>query len=260
MNKAKVLLLDIETMPMMSYIWQLHEEQMGTSMLKTDWCILSWSAKWLDKSEIMYSDQRNAKNIEDEKKILEKLWHLMDEADVVIGHNSKRFDVKRINARFIKHGMQPPSPFRQVDTLSVAKKHFAFTSNKLEYLAKFLGCKLKKLTKRKYPGFELWKECLANNKDAWKEMQQYNKQDVLVLEEVYRKLAPWDNTINFAVFNNGEHVCSCGSKELISKGHAINNSGIFKRYKCKSCGKSFQEKTNELSPEARKNMKKGISR
>lgn len=258
--KPKILLVDIETMPMLSYIWNLFDEQSGTSMLQTDWCILSYSAKWLGDNKVTYADQRKAKNIEDEKKILQKLWKLMDEADIVVGHNSKKFDVKRINARFIKHGMKPPAPFRQVDTLQIAKKHFAFTSNKLEYLAHFLGCKQKKLTKRKYPGFELWKECLANNQEAWKEMEQYNKQDVYVLEEVYKKLAPWDNTINFSIFNNGEHICSCGSKELINKGITTNNSGIFKRYKCKECGKPFQEKINKLPAEVRKTLKKGISR
>lgn len=257
---AKVLFVDIETKPMLSFIWSLFEEQGGTAMLEADTSILSWSAKWLGDKEVMYADQRNAKDIEDEKKILEKLWQLMDEADIIIGHNSKRFDIKRINARFIKHGMQPPSPFRQIDTLQIAKKHFAFTSNKLEYLAKYLGCKQKKLTKRKYAGFELWRECLSGNKDAWKEMELYNKQDVLVLEEVYNRLIPWDNSINFSVFNKGEHVCSCGSTQLLNKGTTINNSGIYKRYKCKKCGKCYQDKVNELTPEERKNIKKGISR
>jgi len=253
---AKVLFLDIETMPMLSYIWRLFDEQGGTAMLHTDSCILSWSAKWLGEKEIHYADQRNAKDIENEKKILEPLWKLLDEADIVIGHNSKRFDIKRINARFIKHKMNPPSPYRQIDTLQEAKKHFAFTSNKLEYLAKYLECDTKKLTDRKYPGFELWRQCLAGNKDAWKEMEKYNKQDVIVLEQVYSRLDPWVNVINWNVFEEGEkHICSCGCKQFRDKGYHYLNSGKYKRWHCVDCNKAYKEKINLLTKEKRKSMR-----
>lgn len=259
--KPKILLLDIETKPMESFFWRLYDEQGGMAMLKADWCILAWSAKWLDDKEIMYSDQSKAKDIEDEKKILEKLWKLLDEADVVIGHNAKKFDIKRINTRLKKHKFKPPSPYRVIDTLVEARKHFAFSSNKLEDLANFLGCKAKKLVKRKFPGFSLWRECLLGNKEAWKEMELYNKQDVIVLEEVYKELDPWINVINFNVFNEGEdHVCSCGSKDLKKNGTDKTNSGVFQRWKCTNCGKPYREKLNLLSPEKRKSMKVGVKR
>ena len=86
------------------------------------------------------------------------MWKLLDEADIVIGQNSKAFDIKKLNARFIIHGMQPPSSYRQIDTKILAKKHFNFTSNKLEYLSDKLNVKYKKQTKRKFSGFEMWKE------------------------------------------------------------------------------------------------------
>jgi uncharacterized protein YprB with RNaseH-like and TPR domain len=251
-----MLLLDIETRPMLSYIWKLFDEQKGLSMLHTDSCILSWSAKWHGEKKIMYADQRKAKDVENEKEILKELWELMDSADVIIGHNSKKFDIKRLNARFIKHGLGRPSKYRQIDTLVECKKHFALTSNSLAYVAEYLDCKFQKLKHKKFPGFELWKECLAGNKAAWNEMELYNKQDVLTLEAVYDKLSPWIDTINFAVFNKGEHICSCGSKELIKKGLAATNSGLFQRYKCKSCGKPYQDKVNELTPEERKKLKR----
>lgn len=261
----KILLVDIETAPLLAYCWGLFDQNVGLNQIHTDWHLLSWAAKWHDpegkkKYPTMYMDQRNAKDLENEKVILEGIWKLLDEADIVVGHNSKRFDVKKLNARFIAHGMKPPSPYRQIDTLTIAKKHFAMTSNKLEYLAEKLGCKLKKMKTKKFIGFELWKECLAKNKEAFKEMELYNKRDVHVLEEVYNKLIPWDNSINFAVYNNGDHVCSCGSAHLIKKGITATNTGIFQRYKCKKCGKAFQDKINELSLEQRKAMKKVTAR
>lgn len=264
-TSPKILMVDIETAPMLGYIWGLFDQNIGLNQIHTDWHVLSWAAKWYDPSgkvsyPMMYMDQRNAKDLENEKVILEGIWKLLDEADIVVGHNSKRFDVKKLNARFIVHKMQPPSPFRQLDTLTIAKKHFAMTSNKLEYLADKLGCKLKKMKTKKFPGFELWKQCLAKNKEAFKEMELYNKRDVEVLEEVYEKLIPWDSSINFSVYNGGEHVCSCGSTSLRNKGVTVTNTGIFQRFKCKKCGKHFQDKINELSPEQRKAMKKVSSR
>lgn len=262
----KILLLDIETKPMLSYIWRLFDEQGGIAMLKEDWSILSWAAKWYDpqnkiKYPLMYMDQSKAKDIENEKKILEGMWKLLDEADIVIGHNSDKFDLKKLNARFAIHGMQPPSSYRKIDTLKIARKHFAFSSNKLEYLAEVLGCKLKKLTKRVFSGFDLWRECLARNQKAWAEMQVYNKQDVLVLEEVYKKLIPWDSSINFSVYHDGEeHVCSCGNTSFLKRGLARTNNGVYQRYRCNQCGKESRGKENLLSPEKRKSLKTGTNR
>lgn len=259
--EPRILLIDIETAPLLSYTWDIWDQNIGLNQIKNDTCILSWSAKWLGEDDIMYADQRDAEDIEDDADMLMGLWDLLDEADVVVGHNSKKFDVKRINARFIKHGFEPPSPYRQIDTLTECKKNFHFTSNKLEYVAKFLGCKEKKMTARKFSGFELWKNCLAGVKAAWKEMELYNKQDVIVLEELYRKLDPWINVINFNVFNPDEtHVCSCGSTKLKKNGTDKTNSGVFQRYKCTDCGKPYREKVNMLTPEKRKSMKVGVKR
>lgn len=55
-----------------------------------------------------------------------------------------------------------------------------------------LCARFKKSAHKKFPGFELWKQCLARNKEAFKEMEQYNKMDVLSLEELYTKISPWD--------------------------------------------------------------------
>ena len=98
--------------------------------------------------------------------------------------------------------MQPPSNFKQIDTLKLARKHFALTSNKLAYMTDKLCTKYKKLTHHKFEGFELWKECLDGNLKAWKEMEKYNKHDVLALEELYTKLIPWDSSVNFTLYGD----------------------------------------------------------
>lgn len=263
-NKGpRVLLADIETAPVLAYVWSLWDENVGLNQIKSDWYILSWSAKWLGDppSKTMYQDLRHNKNLENDKPLLEKIWKLLDEADIVVTQNGRRFDIKKLNARFVINKMQPPSSFKQIDTLEIAKKHFGFTSNKLEYMSDTLCVKYKKKTKRKFAGFELWKECLSGNKKAWKEMELYNKYDVLALEELYTKLIPWDNSINFNLWtDSSEIICKCGSKDFVSNGFGYTASGKFQRFRCKKCGSETRSRENLLSKEKRKSLRIGTVR
>lgn len=233
----KILILDIETSPIVSYTWGIYDQNVAPNMIKQDSFIMSWAAKWLDSKRLFQADQRAAKDITNDKAILLELWDLMDEADIILGQNSQAFDVKRINARFIEHGMKPPSPYQQIDTLKLAKKNFAFTSNKLEHLSKRLNPEdMKKSEHSKFPGFKLWTECLAGNKAAWREMAKYNLQDVLATEALFKRLAPWGTPVNFGAFFDGELTCQCGSTEFHKDGYRYTASGCYQSYECKRCG------------------------
>jgi uncharacterized protein YprB with RNaseH-like and TPR domain len=246
MNKPKILFYDIETAPILGHVWGLWQNDVGLNQIESDWYILSFAAKWAGKKEVIYHDQSKVKNIEDDSKLLKKLWKLLNEADIVVGHNSNSFDNKKVNARFALMGMKPPSSYRTIDTKLVAKRHFKFTSNKLAYLTDKLCTKYKKLNHAKFSGFSLWKECLAGNKKAWAEMEKYNKYDVLSLEELYEKLIPWDKSINFSVYNDGSSVCSCGSTHFQKNGYYYTKTGKFQRHRCVDCGSEFKEGKNML--------------
>lgn len=260
-NGPKVLVFDIETAPIVGYTWGIYDQSLGLNQIKSDWHVLSWAAKWLGDSKIMYEDQRDAKPIENDKKILKKIWELLDEADVVITQNGKDFDVKKLNARFIIHGFEPPSSFKHIDTLKIAKKYFGFTSNKLEYLAKMLNTQTKKLTKREFDGFELWIQCLKGNIKAWNEMEKYNKHDVLALEEVYRRLMAWDNTINFSIYHDSvNEVCRCGSTSFLKRGFYYTSKGKFQRYRCNKCGAETRSTQNLFSKDKIKSLRVGTDK
>jgi DNA polymerase elongation subunit (family B) len=238
--KIKMLYLDIETAPIVGYVWGLWKNDLGLNQIVEDWSILSFAAKWADSDTVIYHDQRNTKNVRDDKEILKKIWKLLDEADVVVGQNSKQFDIKKINARFIKHGFLPPSSYTQLDTLQIAKRKFNFTSNKLAYLTDMLCTKYKKLDHSEFSGFELWKQCLAGNINAWKSMEKYNKYDVLSLQELHEKLAAWDSSFNPNLYHNShETICQCGNKEFKPSGHHYSAAGKYQKYQCTKCG--FEE-------------------
>ncbi len=262
-KSARILLVDVETAPILGFVWGLWDNNVALNQIKSDWHLLSWSAKWLGDSpkKIMYQDQRNSKNIEDDSGILKGIWKLLDEADVVIGQNSKAFDIKKLNARFVLNGMQPPSSFKQIDTMLLAKKHFAFTSNRLEYMTGKLCKKYKKLKVKKFQGFELWSECLKGNVKAWNEMKRYNIYDVLSLEELYTKLIPWDNSVNFNLYTDEAITkCSCGSSNFRNKGYIYTATGKFARYKCKDCGSEIRSKTNMFDSVKKRSLKIGVTR
>lgn len=258
MNKPKILLVDIETAPILGYVWGLWDQNVGLNQIHTDWHLLSWSAKWLDSKDILYMDSRNEKNIENDSKLLKGIWKLLNDADIVITQNGKKFDIKKLNTRFILNGFEPPSSFKQIDTLTLAKKHFSFTSNKLAYMTDKLCVKYKKLDHKKFAGFELWKECLAGNLSAWKEMELYNKYDVLALEELYHKMAPWDSSIDFNVYEDGiVNTCKCGNSTFRKEGFVFSVSGKYQRYRCKKCGSQTRSKQNLLTLEKRKSLRPG---
>lgn len=253
-RKARVLVLDIETSPMRGYIYGLFDQNISHKHIDKDWFIMSWSAKFLDEDEIFYSDTRNEENPENDKNICQELRDLIASADVILGHNSDAFDLKKINARLIKHEIKPIAEMQTIDTLKIARRFFKFSSNKLDYIANYLGVG-GKLHSQKFHGLDLSIAILNKNPEAFIDLEIYNKQDVAITEAVFKKLVTFDHRINLQIYTQS-HVCICGSDEFTKDGLRYTISGAFQRYKCKACGKYFKSKENLIPSEVRKNLMK----
>lgn len=235
MREPKILCFDIETSPILAYVWDLKDQTVSLGQIKEDWQIIAWAAKWLGepKSKIRYEDQRRNKELND-RALLTHIWKLLNEADIVITQNGKNFDSKKLNARFMLHGMPPPSPYQHLDTYQIVKKVARFTSHKLEYLTDKLNIRYKKLSHKEFPGFSLWAECLKGNQKAWKAMERYNKHDVLSTEELYLNIQGWTDKSAPAAHLLG---CKrCGGCDLQERGFHLNKKGRFQRYQCQGCG------------------------
>ena len=261
----KVLFFDIETSALMSEHFGLFKQNIGLKQIARDWSVLSWAAKWMHEDEVMYRDIRDqfdgsADSIlsqPDDSEMLKEIWELLDEADILVGQNHVRFDNKKLNARFIQNNMKPYSPVKNIDTLLIAKKHFGFTSNKLAYMTDKLCTKYKKLDHGKFAGMDLWLECVRGNPEAWDEMEEYNKYDVLSLEELTMKLAPWSNTMpNLDLYHNtGDNLCFCGNDEWEHGGYAYTGLSKFLVHKCTECGHHKRDRINLHSKEKMKNLR-----
>jgi hypothetical protein len=233
-EKLKVLLFDIETTPNIGYTWGKYETNV-IEFIKERY-MLCFAAKWLDgkKTEIysLPDFKSYKKDKTDDKELVKKLWELMDEADVVVAHNGDKFDIKVMNARFAVNNLSPPSPYKTVDTLKVARRKFAFNSNKLNDLGKVLGVGNKVPT----GGFALWTGCMEGKIAAWKKMKQYNKVDVTLLEKIYKKLRPWMPQHPNVGINKGRHACNhCGSIKTQNRGYSYAKVHKYQRYQCQAC-------------------------
>lgn len=167
-----------------------------------------------------------------DKEVMKGLWKLLDEADVVVAHNGIKFDRKKVNTRFIYHGMKPPSPYRMVDTLTQSRSNFSFTSNRLNDLGQFLGLGKKLQT----GGFDLWKGCLNADMKSWRKMVRYCKQDVRLLERVYLKLLPYMKGHPNISVDRPACCPKCGSSKIILRGFAYTNTQTYQKFFCKGCG------------------------
>jgi hypothetical protein len=246
LKKPKLLFIDIETAPLRGYMWRLWKQDIPTKALISDWFILSWSCKWYGDDSMM-SQRLNKQEVlhEDDKRIVETLWFLLNQADIVCAHNGKRFDIPKIRSRFLVNGLGPTRPYLQIDTLEVAKKEFNFSSNRLDYLAQVMGLERKMET-----GLDLWIRCMEGDDDALKNLEIYNRQDVLVLEEVYLKLRPFIKTHpNYNLWSDTiDPVCPhCGSSNMMHEnGHYYTQTAQYDLHKCMDCGAISREKKTSL--------------
>lgn len=249
-KKARILAYDIETSPLICYTWQTYQ----TDVIEVieDYQILTVAWQWVGEKKVHVIGQDDFKGykpgVNDDTNVVKKIHELMCEADAVLGHNSRSFDDKKSQARMMIRGLDPPTPYRQIDTKVIAKRVGAFTSNRLKSLAKDLN-----VSQKGDPGgFETWKGCLAGDKKAWKRMKKYNKQDIPPLVDLYLKFRPWDKqAIPLNVINGNFEACpKCGENKgfTLNYKYRHNKTGsVYQYLKCKACLGSVQKRVPEDS-------------
>ncbi len=87
-------------------------------------------------------------------------------------------------------------------------------------------------------------------------MIQYNKQDILLLEKIYKRFLPWiTNHPNYGLYQGKQFACpNCGSKNLMRRGFAYTKVNIYQRWICRKCGAHSQSRKCErdiIKPEVK---------
>jgi hypothetical protein len=245
--EPKILVFDIETAPIEAYVWGLYDQNIGLNQIKADWYILCFAYKWLggESKFLGLCDYEGYKSSNDnERNLVEDLYCLLNEANVVVAHNAVRFDVKKVNSRILYYGLPKPHPYKVVDTLKIARSNFALTSNKLDYITKFLGGE----GKLENEGMGLWIGCMGGDKDAWEQMKAYNLRDIDELESIYLALRGWDKSHpNLAHYYDDDltRCTSCGSEKIEPLGEFVpTNTQTYPGYRCLECGQIMRGRKN----------------
>jgi len=256
MNGPRIKTLDIETSPIVAYVWSLWKVNVGLNQIVKEWSILSYCVKDLGKKKVRYVDTSNKADPRDDYDLLVALHAELSDCDIVIAQNGKAFDLKKINARFIEAGLPPVPPLKVIDTMLVAKDVAKFTSNKLEWLSKHLT-DTPKYAHSEFPGMELWTGCLKGNPKAWRVMKKYNCIDVPATEELYLKLRPYmiGHPNVAAYYEDDKMRCPrCAGTSLTPVGRALTQTGEYTRYRCGTCGGFARSRYTENSKAKRKSL------
>jgi DNA-binding CsgD family transcriptional regulator len=257
-KSARILLLDIETSPLEVYTWDIWKQTIYPKFIIKQSAILSWAAKWLFEPRVMSQcvTGADARDREDHS-ILPDVWDLLNEANIVIAHNGNRFDVRRLNSRFISAGLPPPMSYRVIDTLRVAKNRFNVPSYSLDDLNKWLG-----LTPKDETTFDLWKDCVNGDDLAVQEMRAYNETDVLILEELYLKIRPWiKGHPNVGLYiDTDKTVCTnCGNSNLEWSGFYYTPAGKYEAFRCNTCGAVGRSRKSDLTKEEKARLIQSVA-
>ena len=242
----KTLLLDIETAPHKVYCWGLFDQNIGLTQIVEPGYTLCWAAKWLGSKEMTFLKHTD-------KRMLPVMQQLLEDADAVVHYNGTRFDMPTLNGEFIINGLARPSPYKQIDLLRTARRQFRLASNKLDYVATHLGLR----NKEAHKGMALWTECMAGDAKAWRQMEKYNRRDVTLLEEVYKKLLPWiDGHPNQNMYGKLLHpgCTKCGSPKLQKRGFSHTSTVIYQRLRCMKCGSWMRERKNLINKDGMNNV------
>jgi DNA polymerase elongation subunit (family B) len=237
-KQVKRLFFDIETSPNIVYSWRIgYNLNITPENIIDERKIICISYKW-ESEEVIHTLTWDKNQCD--KKMLTKFIAVANQADELIAHNGDRFDIKWVRTRCIYHRIPMFPNYKTLDTLKKAKSGFNFNSNKLDYIAQYLGVG----AKVKHSGFDMWKGVMQNDKTALSEMVHYCEGDIIVLEDVFLTMQSYikQNTHAGVLNNNLKYSCPCCSSEQITllKNNVTAMVTIKRLIECNDCKYNYE--------------------
>lgn len=246
MRKAtplRTVFIDIETCPLLFYGWRTGKTVLTIDAIIPDSMVkiicISWRWDGEKKTHRLSWDAR-----QDDKQLLIDFLEAIKDAECVIGHNEKNFDLKIIHTRITYHQLNARLPLMLIeDTLLLARRVMNLPSMKLDYLCHYFGIARKIKT-----DMMLWiRTCYYNDRLALEKMGKYCDGDVDILYALYHKIAPYlQSNINRAIVNEDNRLCSCGHRTQ-KRGFAYTTLGKYQKYCCLKCGKYTRDGKNLIA-------------
>jgi DNA polymerase elongation subunit (family B) len=182
----------------------------------------------------------------DDSNVIKAITKVIEQADIVVGHNIKKFDLRWIAGRALLLGMKPTrSKFvKHIDTLKLAKESFYLNSYKMDYLCKKLGIRGKAKT-----SFSDWMSILEVDKNPnlakarAEHLLKYGKNDIPMNKQLLLKLLPHvklTKKIEMMLYGTAVNCIECQSFKVHFNEHRVMKSGKeIDRFRCSDCGHGF---------------------
>lgn len=236
--QRKRLFFDIETSFNIGIFWRSgYNQTINPDDIIHERAIICVCYKWENDPKVHYLTWDENQS---DKELLEKFVKVMNKADEVVAHNGDKFDIRWLRTRCLYHNVPMFPKYQSIDTLKQARSLFMFNSNRLDYIAKFLGVG----SKTEHEGMGLWKKIVLHKDPmAMNKMIEYCQNDVVILEQVFNRLNTYTKAnLHYGVLNNQEsYTCpECGGDHLkLSKTYTTSAGMLRRSMCCKTCRKKF---------------------
>lgn len=252
----KILYFDVEVAPSVVLAFQRWQVNVAKEGVLQEPYLLTYAGAF-DDGEVFGSKLTDFPawdtDITNDYDLVLEMWSHLDEADIVIAHNSK-FDKGHFNQRCSFWGILPPSPYKLICTLKEVRKAFSLPSNSLDSVTKYF-----KLTnKLSAGGFGTWRKAIDGDPTALDDMLEYNLGDIPTLREVYKTVLPFMVAHpNMATYytDNLTRCYKCGSLDLEETDQfTYTGTGKFELTKCGGCGSWNSKKVNVLTKDKKASL------
>lgn len=257
-NKPKVLFLDLEVSATIAAVFNRFKAFVDPDAVLQEPYLLTAAWQWLGEPGLhsvgLHQLPSWEVDVTNDLLLVEILWELLDDADIVIAHNAS-FDTGWCNNRFADYDLGPPSKYKTICTLKALKKHFKLPSNSLKASTNYFELP----RKRDNEGIGLWVDCMNGNTGAMDKMLHYNEGDIPTLVSLYDKIKPFiDNHPNMALYYSDDKIrCkTCGSDdmEIMEDKHEYTRVSKFQTYRCNCCGSISRRRKNTLDKDKMTNV------
>lgn len=237
MAQFKRLFWDIEVSPNIVLAWRAGWKQtIPPENIIHERAIICICYKWQHEKTV-HSLTWDAK--QNDKKMLKTFVKVLNGADEAVAHNGDKYDIKMFNGRCLFHKLRAPKIVKTLDTLVIARRRFALNSNKLDYIAQYMGMEGK--TKTEYSWWE--KVLMDNCQVTLRKMVRYCKKDVILGENVFLEISAYHNCkTHIGVWDGHEkwHCPECGSGYVIKRRERITQAGTVSHdLSCKKCDRWY---------------------
>lgn len=237
---ARILIYDIEcsdlTVNHSQYDLKVDRTYLSHKDISRDWTIYSVAWKYLGEQTKCLSV--SSKDVFNDEHVVREFHKVLENSDILVGHNSDAFDLKKLYARFIYYGLPDLPPKQTVDTIKLARKKAKFTSNSLAYLCQFFNLPVQKTES---PNWRKIKEGCAEELSY---MRHYNRLDVEATEQLYLRLRAYaPNHPNLAVYDKPKDIAgmplktcgNCGSHDIEVCGKKYMKTKSVDVWRCNEC-------------------------